>query len=322
MLPLSLETFLGQLDTLELPDLVYPAVYPDRSLVKLFLYAAVKGIVGFKTLARQVRERPDLLSLCGLVSAPHRVTLSRRYKEMPDSLLHTLDQLSAEFLESGRVDASVSSADSTLMHAFGKVWHVKQMATGELPCPNIDTQAHWGMSGCKQWVFGYRLHSLVACGPDGLVWPLEVAVHAANIKDAFVFRTELICQLPEETDLVLGDGGYDDEQCAAACEEKEATLLTPVKRVGKSTPIERLERAELHRSPEGKEAFALRKTSVEPFQGQLKELFGLERLALKGLANVRALCIVCVLAYCLLVRLNVVLSRPPRELKATMLALR
>jgi hypothetical protein len=70
--------------------------------------------------------------------------------------------------------------------------------------------------------------------------------------------------------------------------------------------------------PEIRQAFALPKTSVEPFQreqpvkcclvskkGQIKDLFGLERLPMKGLLNVRALRNLAVVTYCLLVLFNV-----------------
>jgi hypothetical protein len=75
-------------------------------------------------------------------------------------------------------------------------------------------------------------------------------------------------------------------------------------------------------SPEAKEVYALRKTTIEPFQGQLKSLFGLEYLPIKGLLNVRTLCTLATVAYSLLVMLNIRLERPATQLKATMLALR
>ncbi len=32
------------------------------------------------------------------------------------------------------------------------------MKKGEVPCPGIDTDARWGYSHTKGWVFGYKLH--------------------------------------------------------------------------------------------------------------------------------------------------------------------
>ena len=57
-------------------------------------------------------------------------------------------------------------------------------------------------------------------------------------------------------------------------------------------------------------------------RGQLKDLFDLEHLSCKGLENVRALTCFSVLAYVLLVILNIRNQQPPTRLKAVMLALR
>ena len=116
------------------------------------------------------------------------------------------------------------------MHASGNVWHKKQRDKGELPkCGNVDTEAHWGKSGCGEWVFGYRLHNLTLCGPEGITWPAASSLHAANVKDADVFDDELVQQLPAATQVLLGDGGYDQESCYINCDTREVTLLAPIK---------------------------------------------------------------------------------------------
>lgn len=101
---------------------------------------------------------------------------------------------------------------------------------------------------------------------------------------------------------------------------REITLLTPLEAKPYTTE-DRRERAQLLQDPELREVFILRKTTVEPYQWQLKNLSGLEQLPMKGLRNVRTLCTLATLAYCLLVSLNLKLARPPLQLKATRLAL-
>lgn len=214
------------------------------------------------------------------------------------------------------------SVDSSLMHAHGNVWHSKQLKAGEIPsCGNIDTEAHWGVSGAGEWVFGYRLHSLMSCGPYGLELPYHATVEPANVKDAEVFKTVFVPSLPEGTEIILADTGYDDESCYKLTDAKEISLLAPIK-VKKHTPPERRERAELFYSSEAREVYYLRKTTIEPYQGQLKDLFKLEHLPVKGLRNVRALAMLATLAYLFLVRLNPCLNRPPTQLKATLYALK
>lgn len=241
---------------------------------------------------------------------------------MPEVIRVVMKQLHQRFIEEGHSDTSIMSVDSSLMHAHGNVWHSKQMKAGELPsCGNIDTDAHWGVSGAGDWVFGYRLHSLMGCGPYGLELPCDAQVEPANVKDAEVFKRVFVPSLPESVELILADTGYDEQGCYEASDAKNISLLAPIK-VKKNTPPERRERAELFYAQEAREAYCLRKTTVEPYQGQLKDLFKLQHLPVKGLGNVRALALLATLAYLFLVRLNLLLERPPMQLKATLYALR
>ena len=329
---LTISRFLNQLDTLELPTLQAPQKHSDRSFLKLFLYAQIHKITSFKLLAKMTLEKPDLQQLCNLKTAPHRTTISRRFKTLPDPLALVLDQLTLKAQEQELIDVSITSTDSTLMKANGNLWHQKNMIANEIPaCGNIDTDAHWGKSGCKGWTFGYALFSLVACGPQGIVWPLESVLYPANAKDTPVFKKDLLRHLPSQTQLLLADTGFDDQHLANACDKRKITLVTPILKVGKSSSKKRLARAALFATPDVREAFVLRKTSVEPFQreqpdrcclvskkGQIKDVFGLERLPMKGLLNVRVLCILAVVTYCLLVLLNVGLGRSARAIKETM----
>lgn len=218
------------IDELILPERSYPYSYQDLPLIKLFVYARIKGINAFQSLQKHLTLRPEVLALVGLEKAPHRKTLAARFRALSNSALSLLHQLSERFIETGVVDSSIGSVDSTLMHAQGNVWHAKQMKGGELPsCGNVDQEAHWGKSGCGDWVFGYRLHSLTLCGPEGVIWPATIGVHAANRKDAQVFEDELVRHLPRATQVLLGDAGYDQESCYINCDEREVTLLAPIK---------------------------------------------------------------------------------------------
>ena len=56
-------------------------------------------------------------------------------------------------------DSSITAIDSTLLKAKGSVWHKSSMMEkGMVPCPGIDTDARWGYSHTKGWIFGYKLH--------------------------------------------------------------------------------------------------------------------------------------------------------------------
>lgn len=70
MIPLGIRSFLNQVDAFDLPELSYPHVYSDKAMTKLFLYALIHDLQGFKTLQRHLEERPDVLRLIGLSFSP------------------------------------------------------------------------------------------------------------------------------------------------------------------------------------------------------------------------------------------------------------
>lgn len=218
------------LEDLAFSERRYPYTYQDLPMLKLFVYARIKGMSGFQTLQKHLALRADVVTLLGLDNVPHRKTIATRFRNLPDIVTEVLTQLSDMYIETGDVDASIASVDSTLLRANGNVWHKKQRDAEVLPgCGNIDIEAHWGKSGCGGWVYGYRLHTLLYCGPDGVAWPTAVRVQAANVKDAQVFDHDLVGHLSRKTQVLLGDGGYDQKSCYDACDAREVTLLAPIK---------------------------------------------------------------------------------------------
>jgi hypothetical protein len=320
MVALKMASCLSKIDELAVEELASYS-YSEVSMVKVFVYGLIKGIHEFKTLHDHLAEKPEVQSWLGWSNVPHRTTLSRRFKRLPQQLCALIAEVYQKFVTAKQIQEEVMSVDSSLLQAHGKVWHKKDREVGILPaCGNIDTEAHWGINGCAEWTFGYRFHCLVNADAD-LALPKDVAVYAANIKDAKVFTDELSASLSAETQVLLGDGGYDEQPCYDMCDNKQISLIAPLE-VKANTPPERLERAELFNDPDVRELFTLRKVSVEPFQGHLKTLFDLEYLPVKGLNNVRALVTLAVFVYNFLAWLNLLLNRPILHLKQTLLALR
>lgn len=70
MIPLNIGSFLNQVDELDLPELSYPYIYSDKSMMKLYLYALIHNISSFKSLRHHLEERPDVLRLVGLSFPP------------------------------------------------------------------------------------------------------------------------------------------------------------------------------------------------------------------------------------------------------------
>ena len=66
------------------------------------------------------------------------------------------------FVSEKIVENKSASVDGSMLKAAGPVWHKSDMKNNRLPISGIDTDAKWGYSKSKGWVFGYKLHIVVA----------------------------------------------------------------------------------------------------------------------------------------------------------------
>ncbi len=111
------EALFSALDEDVLPARSYPYSYQDLPLIKLFVYSRIKGINRYQSLQKHLEVRPDVLSLVGLDTVPHRKTLANRFRALADLALELLHRLTKHVTLAEEVDASIASVDSTLMHA-------------------------------------------------------------------------------------------------------------------------------------------------------------------------------------------------------------
>ena len=116
-------------------------------------------------------------------------------------------------------DPSMAAIDSTLLKAKGHAWHKSSMEKGVVPRSGIDTDARWGYSHTKGWVFGYKLHLTSTTG--ALVVPLTADVTTANAQDNQMYipltssssssSSSSVFSLPSLR-YMAADPGYDDRK--------------------------------------------------------------------------------------------------------------
>ena len=136
---------------------------------------------------------------CGLVTMPSRRTLDRRLKTIPTDVKERISTMGYLFVKERLVaDPAVTAIDSTLLKAKGHLWHKSSMKKGVVPRSGIDTDARWGYSHTRGWVFGYKLHLTSTTGH--LTVPLTADLTTANVQDNQMYVTltssSLVFSLP------------------------------------------------------------------------------------------------------------------------------
>ncbi len=181
------------------------------------------------------------------------------------------------------------------------------MKKGIVPCPGIDTDARWGYSHTKGWLFGYKLHLTCTAAIDDLVVPLTADVTTANVPDNRMYipltSSSLVFSLPYVLYMVA-DPGYDDKNLYKYSKKVLGIdLVCPVERY-ESTLKERLELVCFYQSILGQAIYSHRKISVEPLIEHIKSVFRIDPLPARGFHKVSAIVLLSVLLYQLMVYYN------------------
>jgi hypothetical protein len=192
------------------------------------------------------------------------------------------------------------------------------MKGGVVPHSGIDTDARWGFSHTRGWIFGYKLH-MVSNTDSSIIVPLSAHVTTANIPDNQVYPT-LVSSLSSETikkiHFIVADPGYDDKSLYDLSMKMGFQLVCPVKRY-KNTPEERLQLVDFYQSPLGQVIYSKRSTSIEPLIEHIKSVFRIDPVPVRGYDKMRGIVLLGVLLYQLLVYYNCKMQKdsPRRAIK-------
>jgi len=254
------------------------------------------------------------MKACGLSDSylPSRRTFDRRLKTISIDIKERISAIGNLFVFEGLVNPYILAVDSTLIRASkGKVWHRSSMKKGIVPCSGIDTDARWGFSHTRGWIFGYKLHMISST--DSLIVPLAADVTTANIPDNHVYSeltsssssssSGLSPEIIKKVHFMVADAGYDDKSLYDLSLKMGFQLVCPVRRYRKS-PEERLKLVDFYESPLGQVIYSKRSTSVEPLIEHVKSVFRIDPVPVRGCDKVRSIVLLVVLLYQILVYYN------------------
>lgn len=252
------------------------------------------------------------MKACGLSVSylPSRRTFDRRLKTFSTDIKERITTMGNLFVFEDLVKPYIVAIDSTLLKSKGHVWHTSSMKEGIVPRSGIDTDARWGFSHTRGWVFGYKLH-MISSTDSSLIVPLTAEVTTANVSDKPVYPDLTSC-LPSETikkiHYMVADPGYDDQKLYDLSMKKGFQLVCPVQRYRK-TPEERLKLVDFYKSPLGQVIYSKRSTSIEPLIEHIKSVFRIDPVPVIGLDKVSSIILLSILLYQVLVYHNCTIKK-------------
>ena len=181
------------------------------------------------------------------------------------------------------------------------------MNKGIVPRSGIDTDARWGFSHTKGWIFGYKLHVISSTG--SIIVPLAADVTTANVQDNQMYNPIISSSsisssiLSPEICFMIGDSGYDDHKLYDLSTKRGFELVCPVQRY-EHTPADRLELIQFYESELGQAIYSWRSKSIEPLIEHIKSVFRIDPLPVRGYQKAAGIVLLSVLLYQILVYYN------------------
>ena len=234
---------------------------------------------------------------CGLLSIPCRRTFDRRLKIISTDVKERISAIGYLFVSEGLADPSATAIDSTLLKAKGHVWHKSSMKKGVVPRSGIDTDARWGYSRTKGWIFGYKLHIISTTAAAGdLTVPLTADVTTANVQDNQIYvpltSTSSVFSLTSMHHMTA-DPGYDDRKLYQYSRKALGMdSVCPVERY-RNTSTNRLELECFYQSALGQFIYNQRGISVEPLIEHIKSVFRIDPLPVTWISYSICSCYSC-----------------------------
>lgn len=267
---------------------------------------------------------------------PARSTYYERYRRAATLYLHAVRLQGETAVACGWADVRCIAVDKSLIAGRGRAWSPHDRKRGHLP-KRVDSDTTWGYSEHDRWVQGYAYEVVVSAPKHGVVWPLLASADTASRNEQKTFL-EKVVNLPQSTEYVLADAGYDSNAVGELVEVTDPPagrrrFLCPevprpnTGRACKSTSRQsrqrqwhrklRDRRRRFFQSSRGRQLYARRKTCVEPFNAQFKRAFDLEdRVWHWGLPNNRTTILAAILAHQIILTYNHLHDRPRAHVKA------
>jgi Transposase DDE domain len=283
-----------------------PYVYPPTVILRCFVVRiwlrldSNRALHDFLAMDYYPYNR-KVLKACGLTSLPDRRTLDRRLSTISLDIKERISSMGNLFVNERLVDPYIAAIDSTLLRAKGHLWHKSSMITRVVPRSGIDTDARWGFSHTKGWIFGYKLHITSSTG--SLIVPLSADFTQADTQDNQMYYA-IISSLPQGIRYMAADSGYDDHKLYNLSITRGFELVCPVSQIYNNTSSDRLQLIEFYESELGQVIYSWRSISIEPLIEHIKDVFKIDPLPVRGYQKAAGLVLLSVLLYQIIVYYN------------------
>jgi len=305
-----LENLLEEVSKIALPESLpkrgRPYVYAPQEIIAAFVVMIYRGLDSFSSLARVLQNERALTLACGFKEkTPCWRTFLRRFGTLDEDTLNMARAIASKLANSRVVTTDKIAVDSTILEAKGIP--LKKNNPKGFP---TDSDASWGYSETKGFIYGYKLHLASTVGK--VIIPLSFEVTQASSHDSTQF--EILTKGFKGTKHFLGDKAYDSANLYELAEYLGGKLTTPVRRF-KNLSEERQVLVDWYESDLGQYLYK-RRSDIERLFGTLKDVFPIDPLPMVGAEAVATYVGLTIVAYLSGIYYNCLAGRPRRAIKS------
>ena len=305
-------------------------VIPDWFLALMIMIAISKGK---KSKAAQLHfwsyHHLLLEPFCEGWGFPSRSTFYDRYRRIWEIFEIAIELHTKKAIRYRWIDPEVVSVDKSVIPARGK--RPKKRRRKQ---KRVDHEATWTPNEYHGWTYGYSYEVVLSSTKKTLNWPMIASAATASRSESRTLG-EKLPRLAPQVKYVLADRGYDADDHCEATEWKgdvrlERRFVYPLRRSSRGPAQKEHKRSKQrklrqeHRrlrkqfvdSVRGKSLYALRGTTIEPFNSWFKQLFDLhDRVWHRGVANNKTQILGAVFLNQVLLRINLKHNRRNGQIK-------
>lgn len=283
-----------------------PKIYTNKQLTMMYIIMRFKNINSYNGIVQFLLDNKRISNIIGLVTVPNRTTIIRRSKYIKIKLRRIIISFGIYYCKHIARIYFIAAVDSSIFKAIGPLWHRKDRKLGIIPfgLKNVDKESKWGYSPTKGWQQGYKGHFNVIFDNNNELppFPFDAVVTTANIADITKCKT-LGSYLHDKIVVQLADKGYNDNDLFKILYEKGILFITPLKINQKLDGLS-LFRYFFYLLTCKYRLYGKRNTTIEPFNGRIKDLFTSGSLPVKGKTESAIFILSSVICYQLMILHN------------------
>jgi len=253
--------------------------HDPKVVFKSLLVKSMRQISSRRKLTAFLRKDELWLEKCGFEKPISHNTFHKFIKRVGADGFEKIFHEFVKQIENTKPTGNVVAIDSTLVNGYARDWKKRKCS---------DSDAAWGYSTTKEWVFGYKVH--IACDAESEL-PIGFTITPANRYDSVEYPAILedLIERGIRPKVIIADAGYDTKENYYLALKNGAIPIIAFNRrnLKKKTTRDFETELPIQRNTGQWKSLYKKRSAIERIISRLKEELDLKAIKVRGLDRVK-----------------------------------